>query len=791
MKSKLLVIGIISMLIVFASCKKDIDHPRTGPSSISELAVPADFDWKTTQDVLAAFTMDAFKNYQMKSRIAIYDRDPVQGGKVIKTGAISPQEAFSVSMRIPSYLTEVYVELTSGLGVRQTEVVPINNGTVAFHFSELKTDGFGSGFFKSGGEVGPDCNTGCDVTVTQTSGTITVNQGKTYCIAGTFNGDVVFQTWAGGGTLRVCGSATLNNVTLGTSSYIVVTQSGNCVINGITMWSNSAGIKVYQNAACTVNGNLMTSGTLENQGMLNVTGQLTVQQIVQPFLNTGSVTVGGALETNGSVTINNQGTINVNGSYFHLNNQANCQNAGVVNVNNGTFQANSGSSLTNDNELYVSGTFKINAGSNVINNCKFICTGLLEVNASGFLTNSGYLKGAQRVKLTSGSSTVLTDGSMISSAVVEMYANVSGTGSLNSIKATSEFIITSPYTVGGQIEVVTNNLNILSQTPPAQHFINGATVVDTNSVSNYIPINSCNPEGMGRNPVTDTDMDGVPDDIDEFPNDPERAFQSYFPSEDTYASVVFEDLWPSKGDYDFNDLVLAVYGTEITNGDNELVDININFVVRAAGASLQNGFGWQFETITPQMITSVTGMSLTQNYVTLNPNGTEAGQNQAVIIAADNIEDLIHRSGGSMFNTVENGFTGYSDTLDLHIYCNPPIDRNLVGPDAYNVFLIVDQTRSHEVHPVNNRPTSLVNTNLFGTFDDASVPGSGLYYQTSTNLPWALLILDSFDYPIEKAEIIQAYYHFAEWAESGGTDFQDWYKNKPGYRNNSKIYGAD
>jgi hypothetical protein len=56
-----------------------------------------------------------------------------------------------------------------------------------------------------------------------------------------------------------------------------------------------------------------------------------------------------------------------------------------------------------------------------------------------------------------------------------------------------------------------------------------------------------------------------------------------------------------------------------------------------------------------------------------------------------------------------------------------------------------------------------------------------------------LLLLEPFDYPVEKSEVTEAYLHFAAWAESGGVDFQDWYSNKttPGYRDNSKIFGAE
>jgi len=57
--------------------------------------------------------------------------------------------------------------------------------------------------------------------------------------------------------------------------------------------------------------------------------------------------------------------------------------------------------------------------------------------------------------------------------------------------------------------------------------------------------------------LTDSDGDGIQDADDDFPNDPARAFINFFPAAG-YGSLAFEDLWPGKGDYDFNDLVVVL-----------------------------------------------------------------------------------------------------------------------------------------------------------------------------------------------------------------------------------------
>ena len=54
----------------------------------------------------------------------------------------------------------------------------------------------------------------------------------------------------------------------------------------------------------------------------------------------------------------------------------------------------------------------------------------------------------------------------------------------------------------------------------------------------------------------DTDGDGVSNVFDEYPDDELKAFNNYYPLKDATGTLVFEDLWPYKGDYDFNDLVI-------------------------------------------------------------------------------------------------------------------------------------------------------------------------------------------------------------------------------------------
>lgn len=130
------------------------------------------------------------------------------------------------------------------------------------------------------------------------------------------------------------------------------------------------------------------------------------------------------------------------------------------------------------------------------------------------------------------------------------------------------------------------------------------------------------------------------------------------------------------------------------------------------------------------------------------------------------------------------------DTNQVHVYFQTPALASVTGTAPYNPFIVIDLpvSRGSEVHLPGNLPTDLADQNLFGQWADDSNPATGKYYQSKNNLPWALDLPISFDYPVEQAVIIDAYEHFVEWAESAGSEYSDWYEDNAGYRNSSNVY---
>ena len=294
---------------------------------------------------------------------------------------------------------------------------------------------------------------------------------------------------------------------------------------------------------------------------------------------------------------------------------------------------------------------------------------------------------------------------------------------------------------------------------------------------------------MPRYVQADTDKDGVPDNFDAYPNDPLKAFDNFYPSKGNFGSLAFEDMWPSVGDYDFNDLVIDYNFNQITNGKNEVVQIDLKATLTAIGATYKNGFGIQLP-VSPDLISSVTGTNIQESYIVLNGNGTEANQSKATIIVFDNGFNLLSDQGskGVGVNTTPGNAYVTPKELDITINLKTPVTLNTMGLPPYNPFMIINRVRENEVHLIDNPPTDLANKKLLGTSNDDSNPSSGRYYVTKSNLPFAIEISSHFDCPIEHLPVTDAYLKFYEWGKSGGSLYYDWFKQNSGYRNTKNIF---
>lgn len=230
--------------------------------------------------------------------------------------------------------------------------------------------------------------------------------------------------------------------------------------------------------------------------------------------------------------------------------------------------------------------------------------------------------------------------------------------------------------------------------------------------------------------------------------------------------LAFEDLWPYKGDYDMNDIVMKYNSTAYMDLDMDIDGIVTDWTFCHNGGKYVNGFGIAFDF--PR--------SAVKSFKVEATNGVQvAGAEEA----GENFQLMLFHDG----ETVPSG-TVFTVTLKLEKGAVDAFFGMKKATAPFNPFITV-RTKEEafttvprkEVHLTNYQPSPLAITFGGPYGDDLGNPSLGLYYVSATGYPFAIDLtgIDEFEFPEEKQKISVAYPRFKTWVESAGTDAKDWY----------------
>jgi len=321
----------------------------------------------------------------------------------------------------------------------------------------------------------------------------------------------------------------------------------------------------------------------------------------------------------------------------------------------------------------------------------------------------------------------------------------------------------------GSTYVLTKNI---SGTTLAFNFIQAISGAPNISNTNYISANV---------PIVDNDGDGVASGVDVDDSDASVAFASYFPSAGTWGTYTFEDMWPVKGDYDVNDLVIGFKVSYFTNSTNMVTKLRLDYNMKGAGSVYNLGAAVQLDKVAAANVQSVTGRTLNgSSPFAIAGNGCENGVTLAIIPILNNQKDAISYSG--YLNTISGIHLDTPDQF-VNVKFVTPFQQSDISMNSFNLFIVAN-TRSCEIHLPTYAGTS--------KFDPLLANGYNLYpgdnFKNSDGMMWGIMIPEPFEYPAETSSIIKAFSHFAEWATSGGLTYTDWYKSIAGNKNLEFIY---
>jgi len=259
----------------------------------------------------------------------------------------------------------------------------------------------------------------------------------------------------------------------------------------------------------------------------------------------------------------------------------------------------------------------------------------------------------------------------------------------------------------------------------------------------------------------------------------------HYPNATGYATVAFEDNWPHTADYDMNDVVIHFRVTEILK-DGLVKKAHIRGRLAAFGADYHNGFAIRLAGLNQQDIDSTLSRQYHNDQQQAH-SGLENDATEAIFIISQDLKNYTVDTC-RYFRTLSSCHENESFMFELHIAIKENADVSSLMDMPYDPFIFAtphfyhgeeipfQPGRSWEVHLPNQAPTEKFNrAEMWKLGVDDSDESIGKYFNTANNLPWALLVPDEWQWPLERIELIKAYPKFADFAESAGVNSPDWF----------------
>lgn len=293
--------------------------------------------------------------------------------------------------------------------------------------------------------------------------------------------------------------------------------------------------------------------------------------------------------------------------------------------------------------------------------------------------------------------------------------------------------------------------------------------------------------------LADSDGDGFSDgnEVNYYATDPlsqadtpstPTTSTSYSPASGEQGTMAFEDEWPIIGDYDFNDAVFN-YNIEENKIDGLVKYFVYRLLPTARGAIYSNSLRLLINT----PISNIESSTIKTTGET-SPLPAIADGNKTLFILIDKIEDALPPPPGFKLSNTLSGSPKVNGNLHtITITFKSPINPLVMGAPPYNSFISreLDNGELLEVHFPGRFPTSKASKRKFGLHDDDSDSTQDRYYQTESNLPWAMIMPSMWHHTKERVDLSNAYPDILNWAATRGKKNKTWYKSK---RNSKFVF---
>ncbi|MBF0236236.1 MAG: LruC domain-containing protein [SAR324 cluster bacterium] len=234
----------------------------------------------------------------------------------------------------------------------------------------------------------------------------------------------------------------------------------------------------------------------------------------------------------------------------------------------------------------------------------------------------------------------------------------------------------------------------------------------------------------------------------------------YYPADTNYYFVGYEDQYPSNGDYDFNDLVVA-YNVQVgVNSNNEVIQIVGVAYILARGATFNHE--WHLRIQVPGAsgqgtITTMYPAAINQPSVT---NNVQFSSEIDLKLFPDTRFLFTAQTSVYINTLLEEAFVS-SPKATFQIDFTQPISLNQMETAPFDPYLYVRNTLK-DIH-LPGKSAIAQSQNMESTF------------KNDQGFPFAMMIPGNWNFPLEKVDLGIAYPKFSNYVKTKGGSDSDWY----------------
>ena len=708
---------------LMAACTADVYEPKPDPTPTPEPEIPENpiVDIVNSISKSRNLTVNIVDAYDGKYYYTIeaFAGNPAidERARLLAGQKVNSKVPFNVNISIPDSENEIFIRQTDPFKRKRVYAFPVQDGDMVCNLGSIANTKSSSGsVLRSASYEMPEVDFSPSG-ATAISGKQQIKTGGKYIVNKDAKLNISSLPGEGNFSLYIKGEAKLTTdyLTLQNNAKIYILSDGE-----LTAGKNNIVLNCVGNAQIAVekDGSL---GDDDDDKKLSL-----------------SFTAQSRLINHGDVELNGK---KANGNYsLALTSSASIYNDGEMDITGGLSTTDKTNLIVNYGEFDIEKTLMLTNGE-IYNACVFE-TDICDVNGGTIILAS--YSGFECDKFTAGGLHMYMDAfSIFDCTDDDKDAGVHFTTQTNYISGTSdspEYALFRANKVilggwnsveySGMLEIECDhhdkNVNYYKLNAPAT-FAQGQASVE-------IDEDDCNKNSGNQNPGEgDGDQDPSYEEVETLPY--------------TY---LFEDNWPTTGDYDMNDLVI---GIQINNkkigGKTE--SAKIIYTLYATGATKQIGVGFQLDGIPASAV-----------------SGAEQGQTNAVIQLFSDAHSLLGSSERTPINTYK--IKAEPVVNEVTVNFNTPID-GVMNVNNFNLFIVTngfDSDRRNEVHIAGYKGTDKAASSDNSTAD---------YVSNETGLMWALSIpsQDFATYPKETIRIDDAYEGFGSWIKGDNTP--GWYLN--------------